>query len=97
MLLQGTKGQSEADIASFFENLGCVVTPLAAESSFGLSLSFLKSQEKRVYEKIVEVILESTFPENKLELLKEKTLEELRLDLEDLWEIHSREFKEVFV
>ena len=94
MILQGTKDQTEIEIARFFENLGCLILPFSYESSFGFTLSFLKRDEKKVYEKLVEIISSSIFHENKLEILKQKTIEDLKLDKESLWQTHSHAFRD---
>ncbi len=93
MLFQGAKKESEEKITKFFENLGCIINTFSSDSSFGFTLSFLKIHEIKIYKKILVILNEANFPADKLNILKEKTLEDLKLDEENIWEIHGKEFK----
>ena len=93
MLFQGTKKESETDLSKFFENLGCIVNPFASDSCFGFTLSFLKIHEEKIYQKILVVLNQVNFPSDKLNILKKKTIEDLKLEQESIWEIQAKTFK----
>lgn len=82
MLLKGTKNRSQKDIASGIENLGGAIDADSGNNTFGMSLSLMKKDLETGLDIFADCLLNPVFSEEKLAMVQENTLSEIR-SLED--------------
>ncbi len=82
MLLKGTAGKTEKDIALWADEHGAALSPFSGQNSFGLHLKLLKEDTVEGILLLKELIRSPSFPEEEIEKEKRQILAELK-DEED--------------
>ncbi len=84
MLLKGTINRSQNDIASGIENLGGALDTDSGNNSFGISLNLMKKDLETGLDIFADCILNPIFPEEKLAMVQQNTLSEIRSQEDNL-------------
>lgn len=90
LLVKGTTRRSATEIASFVESLGAILQPFSGRDGFGLSLQLLAEDVDEGLALVHELLTESTFPEQELELQRQLILKELKARDDDVFDVGSR-------
>lgn len=80
LLTKGTESRSAEDISSAIEGVGGSLNAGAGQDFFSVSSTVLKDHVELAFELIGDVLMNSTFPEEELELARTRTLSALRLE-----------------
>ncbi len=90
LLTKGTTHRTASEIASLVESLGASVSAFSGRDLFGVSLDLLSEDVPQGLGLMHELITDSTFPEQELELQRQLVLKELAARDDDLFDRASR-------
>jgi len=93
-LLNGTKTKTALAIASTFEDRGTSLGFSASRESVNLSSVFLAKDLPVIIEQLGDVLQNSTFPENELELSLKRNLISLKSELDNPGSVARRNFQQ---
>lgn len=94
MLLAGTKSKKAREISETIEGKGGTISTISGNNSIGISLNLLKEHLETNLMVLVDVLTNSTFPEDELKKEKEKILAEIKSQDDDIFQTASDLFKE---
>jgi zinc protease len=84
MLLKGTKNHSQKDIASGIEDLGGSLYSDSGSNCFGITLNILKIHLEVGLDIFADCLINPTFPQDKLSLVRQKTISDIRSQEDNL-------------
>ncbi|MBU1086159.1 MAG: insulinase family protein [Candidatus Omnitrophica bacterium] len=85
LMTKGTKKRSAEDIAQTVENLGASVRGFSGYNSFGLQFDCLSKDLSAGIELFSDMILDSSFPEKEIEIVKKIVLKEIAIQDDDIF------------
>lgn len=94
LLTKGTKEHSEEQIFELVETMGGSLSSYSGNNSIGISLDLLSKDTDKGLELLAEIITAPEFPKDKLEILKNDTLDEIDLIYEDIFASTNKRLKE---
>ncbi|MFH0731839.1 MAG: pitrilysin family protein [Candidatus Omnitrophota bacterium] len=86
LLLKGTARYNKQQIAEQLESEGADLTPYSGNNSFGLSMTFMSEDLEKMLTLLSAVLLQLSFPDNELELLRKDAIAELDLLNDDIFQ-----------
>jgi zinc protease len=90
MLLKGTAGRSEEDIFYAIESMGGSLSSYSGNNSFGLSLDLMSGDIKKGIDILSDVLVRPVFPKNKIRILKNDILAQIRLRDDDIFSLTEK-------
>ena len=90
MLAKGTSRRSALEIARLVESLGGILEPFSGRDGFGLALQVLAGDVEQGMALVHELMTDSTFPEEELDLERHLMLKELAARDDDMFDRASR-------
>lgn len=84
MLMKGTKNRTQKDIASGIEDLGGSLYSDSGSNCFGVNLNILKKDIEVGLDIFADCLINPTFPQDKLALLRQKTISDIRSQEDNL-------------
>ncbi|MBN1406122.1 MAG: insulinase family protein, partial [Candidatus Omnitrophica bacterium] len=85
-MLRGTGRYKKDEIVSIIESLGAQISPYSGNNSFGFSANFMKANFKDVSDLLAEILLNPSFPEEEVSMLKNDTLAAIGLIKDDIFQ-----------
>lgn len=94
LLLKGTTRKTASDIAVLIESLGGDASAFSGRDGFGLVIQLLAEDLSQGLTLLHEVVTESTFPSDEVELQRQLSLKELAARDDDVFDIGSRALRQ---
>jgi len=97
LLTQGTAGRSHEDIAEAMDFLGATLTAAASRDEISVSMAAVTGALDPALQVMADVVMNPTFPQERLELLRTQNLSGLQVQLSQAAAVASRAFtREVY-
>ncbi len=90
MIPKGTLHKSEEEIAEWIDARGAEFAPFSGQNSFGLQLKVLKEDLPEGLRILADLVAHPAFPEEELEKERERTLGEIRLSQDQIFQVGGR-------
>jgi predicted Zn-dependent peptidase len=94
-LNKGTKTRSALQLAEWIESVGGSVGSFSRSEFSAITVSILSEYADIAYQYLQDAVMNPTFPEDELGILRERTKTALELELSDPGEMAQRHFEEV--
>ncbi|MCP4649888.1 MAG: insulinase family protein [PVC group bacterium] len=86
MLIRGTKRYNAETLTATVEGMGASLAPFSGYNSFGVSLSVLSKHTDAGLDILIDLILNSTFPEKELEIERRLALKGIQIQNDDIFQ-----------
>ena len=94
MLLRGTRQRSAVALAEEIESLGASISAFSGNNSFGFSLDLLSQDFEKGLEILIDIISNSTFPEEELAREKELALSQIRAEQDNIFQLAFKSLRQ---
>ncbi|NQT95078.1 MAG: insulinase family protein [Candidatus Omnitrophica bacterium] len=93
MLTKGSGGYSEEKLFFEIESMGGTLSAYSANNSFGVSLDVMSKDTKRAIELMEAVLVKPSFPNDKLQVLKNDMLAAIELIDDDIFKVAEKNLR----
>ncbi len=94
MLAKGTYKHSAEEISESIESMGGRINTFSGYNSFGLSMEVLSQNFKKSFDVFSDILLNSAFPENELQIQKRLALKQIQIQNDDIFQDTMNRLKE---
>lgn len=85
-MLKGTTAYKKDEIVSLIESLGARFSPYSGNNSFGFTVNFMSKNFEEIVDLLASILLNPTFPEEELTMLKNDNLAQIELIKDDIFQ-----------
>ena len=93
MLTKGTGARTEEELFELVESLGGDLSSYSANNSFGISLDMMSKDFKKAMEIVADIMTRPAFRKEKLRILKDDVLAEIKLMDDDVFFVTQKHLK----